>query len=61
VQQVGAAIGIAAIGAVFFALPAGSRLSDAFRLTLWLPTGMLVAAFAASFLLPRRAAHRDPE
>jgi len=59
VQQVGAAIGIAVIGAVFFALPVGSGLSDAFRLTLWLPIGMFVAAFAATFLLPRRAAHRD--
>ncbi|MFC0528104.1 MFS transporter [Phytohabitans kaempferiae] len=61
VQQVGAAVGIAAIGAVFFALPAGPGLSHAFRHTLWLPTAMFVAAFAASFLLPRRAAHRPAE
>jgi EmrB/QacA subfamily drug resistance transporter len=61
VQQVGAAVGIAAIGAVFFAQPPTSQLSEAFRHTLWLPIAMFVAAFAASFLLPRRAVHREPE
>lgn len=59
VQQVGTAVGIAAIGAVFFALPSSSGLSDAFRGALWMPVVMFAAAFAASFLLPRKAPHRE--
>jgi EmrB/QacA subfamily drug resistance transporter len=59
VQQVGTAIGIAAIGAAFFTLPSGSGLSDAFRSALWLPVAMFAAGFAASFLLPRKAPHRE--
>ncbi|BCB85248.1 MFS transporter [Phytohabitans suffuscus] len=59
VQQVGTAIGIAAIGAAFFTGPTTSGLSVAFQRALWLPVGMFAAAFAASFLLPRKAQHRE--
>ncbi|TDC25352.1 MFS transporter [Streptomyces sp. 8K308] len=66
-QQTGAAIGVSAIGALFFGLlPAeptptewAGESSQAFEQTLLLPVGMMIVAFAASFLLPRLAAHRQ--
>ncbi|GAB2883448.1 MFS transporter [Streptomyces mayteni] len=66
-QQTGAAIGVSGIGALFFGLlPAeptaaewAEDSSHAFEFTLLLPIGMMIAAFAASFLLPRQAAHHQ--
>ncbi|NYI04009.1 EmrB/QacA subfamily drug resistance transporter [Allostreptomyces psammosilenae] len=67
-QQAASAVGIAVVGALFFALmptgePGGAEWaadsSDAFATAMWLPVGMTLLAFAASFLLPRQAAHHD--
>lgn len=60
VQQVGAAIGVSAVGALYFGLLPGrtaagaSDASTAFGLTMLLPIALVAAAFVASFLLPRK-------
>jgi EmrB/QacA subfamily drug resistance transporter len=65
-QQVGGAVGIAAIGVVFFGTagdsfaPAGLR--DAFLAGMWVPISALTVAALASFLLPtvrQVAAHKS--
>jgi len=66
-QQTGAAIGVSTVGALFFAMmptdpksPSwATASSDAFAHALWLPVAMVAVSFAASFLLPRKAAHHD--
>ncbi|WP_169739759.1 MFS transporter [Amycolatopsis taiwanensis] len=75
-SHLGAAIGVAVIGTVFFAglrppdattavqtaTPA-RHVGDAFAMSLWLGIGLLVTALAAGFLLPRhyRPDHAEPE
>ncbi|MET7426257.1 MFS transporter [Dactylosporangium sp. NPDC005555] len=53
-QQVGGAIGVAALGTAFFTW-AGPRFDDGLRHVLWLELGLLALAAALSFLLPQRA------
>jgi MFS family permease len=62
VQQLGAALGIALLGTVFFHIlrfgPLGAdrrTLQHAMEWTLWIEIGLLAVTFAAAFLLPRRA------
>ncbi|GAB3873254.1 MFS transporter [Dactylosporangium cerinum] len=58
-QQVGGAIGVAALGTAFFAWAEPRRLERAFdaglRHVLWLELGLLALAATLSFLLPKRA------
>jgi len=57
VQQLGGAIGIAVIGAVFFPeLKAGGDYGHAFMSGVWLQLALLVAAAALTLFLPRRIA-----
>ena len=69
VQQLGGALGIALLGTLFFhllgdgAAPGGggsTAFQSAMERTLWAELGLLVAAFAATFLLPLRARPEDP-
>ncbi|WP_436762469.1 MFS transporter [Streptosporangium sp. V21-05] len=56
VQQLGGALGTAAIGTLFFGLvKQGRSLEDAMLLTIWVEVGLLAVTFATAFLLPRRA------
>ncbi|GAT65917.1 transporter [Planomonospora sphaerica] len=56
VQQLGGALGAAAVGTLFFGLLEGGRaFPEAMRITLWVCGGMVAVAFAAAFLLPLRA------
>ncbi|MEV0560020.1 MFS transporter [Dactylosporangium sp. NPDC050588] len=64
-QQVGGAIGVAALGTAFFAW-AGGDFDSGLRQVLWLELGLLALAAGLSFLLPARArpetpAHIEPE
>jgi EmrB/QacA subfamily drug resistance transporter len=58
-QQVGGAIGVAALGTAFFAWAQPQHLARAYdaglRHVLWLELGLLALAAALSFLLPKRA------
>ena len=58
-QQVGGAIGVAALGTAFFAWAQPQQLGRVFdaalRHVLWLELGLLALAAGLSFLLPRRA------
>ncbi|MGJ6964012.1 MFS transporter [Streptosporangium sp. G11] len=56
VQQLGGALGAAAIGTLFFGLvKQGRSLQDAMLLTIWVEVGLLAVTFVTAFLLPRRA------
>jgi hypothetical protein len=59
VQQLGMSLGIAAIGTVFFgALGSHAVRADfvsAAQLTTLITVGLIAAAFAVSYLLPRKA------
>ena len=66
VQQIGAAIGVSAVGALFFGLLPAEQTSDwasdasrAFELTMILPVCLMTVAFVASFLLPHNVTHRE--
>ncbi|MCX4782715.1 MFS transporter [Streptomyces sp. NBC_01264] len=64
IQQVGSAIGIAGLGAFFFSraghhVPGPATYDPALQHTLWLPVAAFAAALAATFLMPRHAAHHD--
>ncbi|WP_217561595.1 MFS transporter [Streptomyces sp. GbtcB6] len=64
IQQIGSAIGIAGIGALFFAQTGSTRPSPAtytppFQHALWLTIACFAVALAASFLMPRHAAHQE--
>ncbi|MFI6595547.1 MFS transporter [Nonomuraea sp. NPDC050536] len=55
-QQLGAAVGTAVLGTLFFNLLKSQwSFSSAMQLTVWVEIGLLAATFAFSFLLPRRA------
>jgi EmrB/QacA subfamily drug resistance transporter len=67
--QLGGAIGVAAIGAIFFGLlPEGAQLAadpaagfaSALRSTLWFELGIYLLSAAAMLLLPRQAASAHP-
>ncbi|MFC4056978.1 MFS transporter [Planomonospora corallina] len=56
VQQLGGALGSAAVGTLFFGLlEGGLAFPEAMRVTIWATGGMVAVAFAAAFLLPLRA------
>ncbi len=63
-QQVGGAIGVAALGTAFFAWAQPEQLTRAFdtgmRHVLWLELGLLALAAALSFLLPKHARPEPP-
>jgi MFS family permease len=54
-QQLSGAIGIAAIGTVFFSVLASDGARRALETTLWIDAGLLLVTAALVFLLPRRA------
>lgn len=57
VQQLGGAIGVAVIGAVFFSqLQAGAGYGHAFMSGIWLQLALLAAAAVLTLFLPRRIA-----
>jgi EmrB/QacA subfamily drug resistance transporter len=67
VQQLGGAFGIALLGTVFFHVlessDAQSRVGvfrDAAGTAMWLTVGLMVVAFALTFLLPKRAREDAP-
>jgi EmrB/QacA subfamily drug resistance transporter len=67
VQQLGASLGIAILGTVFFNIvkigPAGpvhSTVQHGMLWTLWIEIGLLAVAFLAVYLLPRRAREDRP-
>jgi EmrB/QacA subfamily drug resistance transporter len=57
IQQLGGAMGIAALGTLFFQVLGNDThaFSTAIDAALWAEIGVLAATFAVSFLLPRRA------
>ncbi|WP_030922897.1 MFS transporter [Streptosporangium amethystogenes] len=56
IQQLGGTLGAAAIGTLFFdLLKRNWSFEDSMLLTIWVAVGLLVATFAAVFLLPLRA------
>lgn len=64
-QQMGASLGVAVLGTVFFsAIGATPRVADflgASRQVTLIALGLTVLAFALGFLLPRRARHATPQ
>ncbi|MGW4692091.1 MFS transporter [Kitasatospora cineracea] len=58
VQQLGAALGSAILGTVFFERLKSADFASAEQVTLWAEVGLLVVVFAAIFLLPM---HGRPE
>lgn len=57
VQQLGGAIGVAVMGAVFFPqLQAGAGYGHAFMSGIWLQLALLAAAAVLTLFLPRRIA-----
>jgi MFS family permease len=57
VQQLGGAVGVVVVGAVFFPqLRAGAGYGHAFMASVWLQLALLAAAAALTLLLPRRIA-----
>ena len=54
-QQLSGAIGIAAIGTVFFSVLASDGIQRAFEIALWIDAGLLAITAALVFLLPLRA------
>jgi EmrB/QacA subfamily drug resistance transporter len=55
IQQLGAAIGIAAIGTLFFSTVASAGMLTAMERCLWCEAALLVVVFGLVFLLPRAA------
>ena len=55
IQQLSGAIGIAAIGTVFFSVLASDGVQRAFETALWIDAGLLLVTAALVFLLPMRA------
>jgi EmrB/QacA subfamily drug resistance transporter len=55
IQQLAGAIGIAAIGTVFFSVLASHGMQDAFEIALWIGAGLIVVTAALVCLLPMRA------
>jgi len=60
VQQLSGAIGIAAIGTVFFSALASHGMQDAFEIALWIDAGLVVITAALVLLLPMRAREGEP-
>jgi EmrB/QacA subfamily drug resistance transporter len=55
IQQLGAALGIAVLGTVFFSVAGRHGFVTAFERTLWIEAGTIVVVAALVFLLPKRA------
>ena len=60
VQQLAGAIGIAAIGTVFFSALAAHGMRHAFEIALWIDAGLILVTAALVCLLPRRAREGEP-
>ena len=58
-QQLGGALGVAAIGTVFFSQLEGHSFTDAFRHALPIAGGLFLAAAAVALVLPRTAVSED--
>ena len=58
-QQLSGAIGIAAIGTVFFSVLASDGVQRALETALWIDAGLLLVTAALVFLLPRHAREDD--
>ncbi|GAB3280175.1 hypothetical protein GCM10027589_07020 [Actinocorallia lasiicapitis] len=61
VQQLGAALGTAVLGTVFFEKIKHADFVAAEQFTLWFELGMLALVFGAIFLLPKHARPQEPE
>jgi MFS family permease len=59
VQQLGAALGIAVLGTVFFSYASHHGMVAAFERNLWVECGLLIALTALVFVLPKRAREGD--
>jgi len=66
IQQLGASLGVAVLGTIFFGLlgaPSAAHpdggFGTAMTTTLWIEVGMLALTFIVAFLLPTRAEHSD--
>lgn len=60
IQQLGAALGTAVLGTVFFEQVKSHSFLHAEQLTLWVEIGMLVLVFATVYLLPKHARPQAP-
>ena len=60
VQQLAGAIGIAAIGTVFFSVLASDGIRHAFEIALWIDAGLIAVTAALVCLLPMRAREGEP-
>jgi EmrB/QacA subfamily drug resistance transporter len=58
-QQLSGAIGIAAVGTVFFSVLASNGIQRALETALWIDAGLLVVTAALVFLLPMHAREDD--
>jgi hypothetical protein len=66
VQQLGAAVGVALLGTVFFGVAGphqttGVDLAGTTQTALWAVTGLLLVTFLVGFLLPRQAQSTTPQ
>ncbi|MEW9533246.1 MFS transporter [Microbispora sp. NPDC049125] len=60
IQQLGAALGTAVLGTVFFhLLDGGTGFGDAMQVVIWIEVGMLLVTFVTAFALPMRARHEE--
>ncbi len=59
-QQLGGCMGVAVLGTVFFGR-VGHGMGGAAQLTLLIAAAALAVAVPVAFLMPRRAAHPEPE
>ena len=55
VQSIGAAVGVAVFGSVFFQNLSGGAASGAYRIALLIQGGLLIAFIALSFFFPKKA------
>ncbi|NRQ38854.1 MFS transporter [Nonomuraea sp. NN258] len=61
IQQLGAALGTAVLGTIFFNLLKDDwGFGSAMRVTIWVEVGLLALTFALSYLLPRHARPDQP-
>jgi EmrB/QacA subfamily drug resistance transporter len=60
IQQLGAALGTAVLGTVFFEQVKSNSFLHAEQITLWVEIGMLVLVFATVYLLPKHARPQEP-
>jgi hypothetical protein len=59
VQQLGAAVGVAVIGTMFFSVLDDHGFVVALQRTLWLDVGLMVLVLALTPMLPRKAREHE--